>query len=109
MLIAFDNRKIRNICEEENEALSELSEQVVIKLKSRLADLAAATSVKDIIVGNPCEIINNSRSDYKIDLCDGYILIFAANHVNNPKMENGSIDWLKVKRIKILEIKERNE
>lgn len=108
MLISFDNKKIRAICEEEEIALKEFEKEVVTKLQSRLADIAAVNNVSDIFLGNPEEIKNNPHPKYKIDLCDGYILIFAANNVNVPKLESGNIDWSKVNRIKILEIKEQN-
>ena len=40
-----------------------------------------------------------------VDLCEGYRIVFRANHPNNPKLETGDVDWRNVSRIKILEIK----
>lgn len=109
MLISFDNRKIRKICEDEIEARSEFGIQVSTKLQNRLADLAAAISVTDIIIGNPCELKNTPYPNYKVDLYNNYILIFAANNVIVSQNGNGSINWSEVNRIKILEIKEHYE
>ncbi|WP_412476759.1 hypothetical protein [Flavobacterium sp. TBRC 19031] len=107
MLISFDNRKIRKICEDEIEAQNEFGIQVSIKLQNRLADLAAAKSVTDIIIGNPCEIENTPYPNYKVDLCNNYILIFTVNNIIIPQLEDGSINWSEVNRIKILEIIEK--
>lgn len=109
MLISFDNRKIRKICEDEIEAQKEFGIQVSIKLQNRLADLAAANSVNDIIIGNPSELKNTPYSNYKVDLCNNYILIFAVNNINVSQNDDGSINWSEVNRIKILEIKEHYE
>ena len=38
-----------------------------------------------------------------MDLSDGYTLIFGANHVRNPAVDN-EIAWDKVSRVKILGI-----
>lgn len=108
MLISFNNKKIRAICEEEEIAFEEFSEQVVVKLQDRLADIAAANNVLDIIIGNPIEIKIDNISCYKVDLTSNYILTFTANNTNIPKLENGNVDWSKVNRVKILEIKEQN-
>lgn len=105
MLISFDNRKIRKICEDEIEAQNEFGIHVATKLQNRLADIAAAKSVSDIITGNPSEIKNTPYPNYKVDLYNNYILIFAANNIIIPQFENKSINWSEVDRIKILEIK----
>jgi hypothetical protein len=44
-----------------------------------------------------------------VDLCDGYRIVFDANHPNIPLTETGSIDWAKVSRIKILRIDNNND
>lgn len=73
-------------------------------LKHRLADLRAATSVKDLVAGQPRELDGADRHHMAIELCDGLRLIFCANHSINPITETGDVDWSRVSRIKILRI-----
>ena len=104
MEFAFLNKEIRNICEDENKAKEDLGEEVARILKIRLADLFAATSVFDIILGDPKELITEGKFEFKVDICNGYQLIFSPNHVKNPLTRKNTIDWLKVNRIKIIKI-----
>jgi toxin HigB-1 len=73
-------------------------------LKHRLADLFAAASVSDLIAGRPRELEGNPSGRMALDLCDGYCVVFAANHTKNPVTETGGTDWKRVTRIKILRI-----
>lgn len=108
MQIAFKNKAIRNICEDEVVAINQFGKEIAFKLHSRLADIAAAKNVKDLVAGRPSEIENNPHSNYKLNLSNNYILIFAANNVDLPLLENKTVNWTKVDRIKILEIREQN-
>jgi proteic killer suppression protein len=105
--IAFDSRLLRTICESEALAKRELGSTVAEALKHRLADMRAATSVKDLLVGHPRVLDGTNGQHMIIDLYGGYQIIFCANHPNNPVMEAGTLDWLRVSRIKLLRI-ERN-
>lgn len=106
--LAFDSKSLRNICENEQEAIRELGPSVSEVLKHRLADLRAALSVKDLLVGRPRELAGGIHHQHMaIDLRDEYQMIFCANHPSNPIDENGKLDWSRVSRIKILRI-ERN-
>lgn len=108
MELAFSNKDIRKICEDEDEATSELGFAIGKNLQNRLADLIAATTVRDLLVGNPGEITDSSQSTYKIEIGDGFRIIFCPNHKNIPHIGE-KIDWDKVTRIKILQIENDNE
>jgi len=101
---AYSNIELRTICEIENRAKSKLGERASVRLKHRLADLRAATSIKDIVAGRPRILDDKTGQLMSIDLSDGFRIIFCANHANNPLTEAGKIDWPKVNRIKILRI-----
>ena len=107
MELAFDSRSLRTICESEADAKRELGPIVAEVLKHRLADMRAATSVRDLLVGKPRIISESDHHFMVIDLCEGYQLIFCANHPPNPEVEPGELDWQRVRRIKITRI-ERN-
>lgn len=104
MLLAFDTKSLRDICEDENQAKAELGVNAAGTLKRRLADLEAATLIKDILVGNPRVIPGTKSQEMIIDLTDGKQIILAANHPKNPRMADENIDWSKVTRVKILRI-----
>ncbi len=102
MELAFDSKSLRAVCENEAEAKLELGATVAEILKHRLADLRAATSVKDLVAGRPR--ISADREHMIVDLCDGYRIVFKANHPKNPKSDTEDVDWERVSRIKILRI-----
>lgn len=102
--LAFDSMPLRTICESEAQAKLELGSTVAEILKHRLADMRAATSVKDLVVGRP-RILDDSRGQHMVvDLCDGYWLTFQSNHTNRPIIDADDIDWARVTRIKLLRI-----
>ncbi len=108
MDLAFDSLLLRSICENEEVAASELGPKVAEILKHRLADLLAATTINDIVVGNPRLITNeDGQQQMGFDLIDSYQIVLSANHKRNPLDKDGKIDWQKVSRVKIVQI-ERN-
>lgn len=102
MELAFESRQLRDICENEAEARGKLGRTVAETLKRRLADLDAALSPRDLLVGRPR--LGKDGQTMEIDLCDGHRIVFAANHPDNPATAEGVLDWENVKRIKILRI-----
>ena len=101
MELAFDDKSLRTLCESEAPARRELGLEVAEVLKRRLADLCAATSVKDLVAGQPREL---DAAHMAVDLCDGHRIVFCANHSSNPMTETGDLDWSKVNRVKVLRI-----
>lgn len=85
-------------------AKRQLGAKVAEILKHRLADLRAATSPKDLVASLPRELDSGDSQHMAVDLCDGYRIVFSANHSNNPRTETGDLDWARVSRIKILRI-----
>jgi proteic killer suppression protein len=102
--LAFSTLSLRTICEDEAQAKNTLGSKVAEVLKRRLADLRAATSVTDLIAGQPRVLDGADKRKMAIDLCDGQRIVFCANHPKNPVGKTGEIDWQKVRRIRILGI-----
>lgn len=98
--MAFLTTSIRSLCEDENNAIQELGPEVAKVLRDRLADLRAAISIKDILLGNPMEVEQNN---FKIELFDNFRLVFGNGHPTKPN-SNKIIDWSTINRIKILKI-----
>lgn len=106
--IAFSEKADRLLCENGAIAERKLGTKVAEKLKRRLADLRAASSIKDIVAGKPRELLVMNLPQIAVELCDGYFLFFSANHNKNPLLPSGNIDWAHVSRIKILRIGTEN-
>jgi len=104
MEIAFHTRLLRDTCESEARLRQELGAEVGEMLKRRLADLRAAGSIRDVVLGNVKEVPGSRGEGMSIDLCDGYRIVVRANHTRNPQLANGEIDWSAVSRIKLMRI-----
>lgn len=106
MQLAFENRKVREICEDSDIADVTLGAAVGTALRKRLADLSSARSVQELPpIGNPRVISRDGMEFYMIDLANGYIMEFEAGHTSVPKKMNNTVDWNSVSRIKILKIR----
>jgi plasmid maintenance system killer protein len=103
--LAFATKQLRQLCEKEVIAQRELGVTVAEKLKRRLADMRAATCVKDLIAGGPRALTGPLRGHVSLSLGRGFRLIFCANHNTLPVLKSGEIDWSEVRRIQIQEIK----
>ena len=104
MELAFESKELRSICEHEATAKTELGAEIAEALRGRLADLRAATSMDDLIVGNPHTLECRESNYLVIDLCQGHRIVLKANHPENPLTDCGRLDWAKVSRIKVIHI-----
>ena len=102
--LAFAKKSLRQLCESETKAKRDLGVRMAEKLRRRLADLRAATCVKDLVAGRPRELDGADHRHIAIDLCEDYRIIFCANHTANPVVKSGDVDWSRVSRVKILRI-----
>lgn len=89
------------LCESRAHADRMLGVGIAKVLRRRLADLQAATSIKDLVAGNPHQLSDDSMA---VELCDGHRLVFCANHIKNPTTEAGTLDWSKIYRVRIRRI-----
>jgi len=98
---AFASEALREICEDDSIARKKFGVDVSRKLVTRLADLRAASSIRDLPAGYPCTV---EGQEAVFELCQGYQLTIAANHPENPVTDSGDVDWSRVHRIKIIKI-----
>ncbi len=102
MELAFESRTLRTVCESETSAQRELGPTVAEVLKHRLADLRAATSINDLVAGNPRLSDGGDDQHLIIDLASGYNIVLGANHPKNPLTEAGRLNWAMISRVKLL-------
>jgi toxin HigB-1 len=91
--LAFANRALRQLCENEITAERQLGAKASIKLQHRLADLRAASSVKDVVIGSLEYNEASKPAEVAMDICDGCRLTFCPNHNIVPELDSGRINW----------------
>lgn len=104
MVIAFETKIIRQLCESNTKAKIILGNNAAVKLKHRLADLRAVNNVTELLMGNPSQLDHSNYDLYKVSISDDIFIYFKANHNSNPLLPNNNVDWTKVNRIKIVKI-----
>lgn len=104
MEISFETRSLRSICEDLTAAKVGLGDTVAEALTHRLADLRAAVSISDLLVGN-CRIVGSGGAQrLYIDLPQENCMVLVANHPRKPLTSQGDVDWNSVTRIKLTRI-----
>ena len=99
MEITFDNRKYQELSEQQKLAQKELGKVGARRLRSRLADLAAAKSVRDLVAGRPHPLKGDRAGQFALDLEGAKRLVFRPANDPVPYREDNSIDWSKVTSI----------
>ena len=99
MEITFDNRRYQELSEQQTLAQKEFGKVGAHRLRSRLADLAAAKSVRDLVAGRPHPLKGDRTGQFALDLEGAKRLVFRPANDPVPCREDKSIDWSKVTSI----------
>lgn len=102
MEIIFGDSKLQKLCEQQAVAQKQLGQAGARKLRSRLADLAAAGSVRELVAGRPHPLKGDRAGQFAVDLEGAKRLVFKPANDPIPCNEDGSIDWSKVTRVCIV-------
>lgn len=102
--LTFVSETIRDICYNEDQAKVMLGEPVALALKRRLADMRAEEFVTGLLAGSPGEITYQGNPAYKLNLSTQELLIFCSGNTPSPKLEDGSMNWDQVSRVKLMQI-----
>lgn len=93
MEIKFSDKKLRELCEKQAAAVKKLGDAGARKLRARLADLAAASRVTDLVAGHPHPLKGERLGQFAVDLAGGWRLVFAPANDPVPRRGDASIDW----------------
>ena len=107
MQIAFNNSKLRKLANSDREALKKLGKQGARKLRARLDDLDAATTLEDMrqLPAARCHELKGAlKGSFAVDLHGGWRVVFEPDHDPVPKKSDGGIDWSSVQRVLITDI-----
>lgn len=96
MEITFKGKKVRDLCQKQAAADKKLGADCARKLRTRLSDLEATTSVTDLVAGNPHPLKGDRAGQFALDLAGGWRLVFAPGHDPCPTRPDGGIDWSQV-------------
>jgi proteic killer suppression protein len=91
--IQFKDKKLRELCEKKAVAVTKLGNGCARKLHARLADLAAALRVTDLMAGSPHPLKGDRQGQFALDLTGGWRLVFAPANQPIPRRDDASIDW----------------
>lgn len=105
MEITFDTKELRELCANEVTASQELDTATAEALKRRISDIRAADSIDEILVGKPRAGMYNGAECYFVDLSDAFRLTVISAH-GTPRLKfDGSTDWSRVRRIKVVSLR----
>lgn len=93
---------MRAICEDESAAARSLDPTTVRALHARLADLRAADSVRDLIVGQPQ--FSPDGPSLTLDVTTTCYLHCQANQPDRPAGTKREVHWDSVHRIQVMDI-----
>lgn len=104
MEVSFEDDALRELCTSEHMATRKLGRESARKLKARMADLKAVSSVLKLPAGKPHALTGNRAGQYAVSLANGCRLMLAPNHKPIPKRQDGGTDWVAVNKVNIIEI-----
>lgn len=99
--IDFKDGKLHDLCEKQQVAHRKLGADCARKLQTRLADLAAAQVVADLVAGHPHPLKHDRAGQFALDLAGGVRLVFAPDDDPVPQTQDGATDWSQVTAVRI--------
>jgi len=107
--IDYKTTKLKKLCLASKEADKKLGSNSGKKLRSRLADIEAASNVSELIAGRPHPYTGDKVGLFSLDLHRGDRLLFEPLKKPPPKKDDGGIDWPNVESISVVFIGDPHE
>lgn len=102
MRILFSDDDLQAVCSEEKRQKRELGAACAKKLRTRLADLAAASRVSDLVAGRPHPLVGDRQGQFSVSLEGGKRLVFEPANEPIPTRADGAIAWDHVTEVRII-------
>lgn len=109
MDVNYKTPKLKKLCLVRKEADKKLGPNSSKKLRTRLADIEAASNVTELISGRPHPYKGAKEGLFSLDLHGGDRLLFEPLVKPPPTKDDGGIDWSKVESILIVFIGDPHE
>jgi len=107
MDISFQNARLQKVCNSEKETNREFGPECGKKLRRRLAELAAAVTLKDMMTlpQARCHALKGGRSSqFTVDLKHPKRLIFEPSEEPLPRLDDGGLDLSEIRKVRIVEV-----
>ena len=102
MDIEFSSSDLQALCEQQRIMTKQLGDICSRKLRTRLADLRAAANVVELTAGRPHPLKGDRAGQFAIDLHGGKRLAFEPANNPVPTLNDDSIAWNLVNKIRIV-------
>ena len=102
-IVGFKTPELEALCVSEREANRKLGTPCAKKLRTRLAEIQAASYAKDLPAGNPHELKRERAGEYSLSLVGLVRITFVPANSPIPTID-GKIDWSKVNKVTIVYI-----
>lgn len=109
MKLDFKDKKLRDLCEQGRVAEKKLGADSARKLRSRLSDIEAATTVLDLVAGAPHPLKGDRKNQFSVSLAGGCRIVFEPDHDPLPLRDDQSLDWSQVFDVKVIFIGDYHE
>lgn len=111
MKVLFLNERLKRLCESRAERVKRFGEPAAVKLKARLDDLDAASSLEDMrhLAGHWEELRSDRASQLSCRLAGGLRLIIRPTQQPPPAKPDGGLDWQAVDQVTVLEVVDYHE
>ena len=104
MKISFVNPDVEALCKQSKLATRTLGALSAKKLQLRLTELFNADNVGELVAGRPHPLLGDRKGDFAVDLQGGDRLVFRSSHQPPLVKPDGSIDWVNVRAVTIVEL-----
>ncbi len=102
MDIFFADHRLERLCFEERTAKRRLGSKGARKLRTRLAELEAATRISDLVAGRPHPLKYDQAGKFAVDIDGGRRLVFVPAHDPVPRGDDNSVAWAEVTAVRIV-------
>ena len=105
MELSFRTQRLRTLCEEHSAAVRAIGEPAADVLRTRIADLRAATYLSDLPAGRPA-VIEGNRPQLQFELRAGrsLLMVVGAGNQRVPRTDEGGLDQTRVRRALVQDI-----
>lgn len=109
MELEFKDKHIQKLCEDSAHAIRKLGDPCARKLRTRIAEIQAAAVVTELIAGKPHPLKGTRNGQSSVELHGGSRLVFEPRNPTIPTRDDGSIEWSKVTRVRIVYISDYHD
>lgn len=101
MILSFLNADLEELCNNQRLQDKRLG-AAARRLRARLADLAAAARVSDLVAGRPHPLRGDREGQLALTLDGGRRLVLEPAHDPVPALPDGGVDWSQVTAVRIV-------